>query len=79
MLKELSLDNGIHFVDLENPTAAEREKINEYWHEITNLMDTEDMETANDITEIDTTDALDDKIQYLKDYLSIAKDNLILG
>ena len=79
MLKELSLDNGIHFVDLENLTSAEKEKINEYWHEITNLMDAEDMETANDITEIDTTDALDDKIQYLKDYLSIAKDNLILG
>lgn len=75
---ELSLDNGIHFVNLDNLSEKDKEKIDTYWDELVSFMDYEDREETNNFTESDT-DLLEGKIQYLKDYLSISKYDLILG
>ena len=77
--RNLSIDNGIHYVDLDDLTESEKETINEYWCELVNFMDSEDMERTNDIVDIDIDDNLNNKIVYLKTYLSVAKHDLILG
>lgn len=77
-MKKLSLNNGLSFVDIEDLTEKEIGKIDKYWDELVVFMDAEDMEEANNFTDADT-DTLSSRIEYLKDYLSVAKDNLILG
>lgn len=76
-MTEISLNNGVSYINVVELDTV-KEQIIEYWEELVNLMDSEDMEIANLFTDAHT-ETKKGKIEYLKDYLSIAKENLILG
>lgn len=63
-MKNLSLDNGNTYIDFENVTDNEKDKIETYWNEIVMFMDDEDREETNNLTSV-YTDTAEEKIDYL--------------
>ncbi len=83
-MKELSLNNGNYYFSVKELKERDRleqediDRIVEYWDVLEHLMDNEDMEEANMFSNADV-ETVEGKIEYLIDYLSVAKDDLVLG
>lgn len=77
-MKNLSLDNGVNFINLNQLTEDEKKKIITYWGSIFNVMDRDTMEKVNNCTDADTNTVVG-KIQYISDYLQVCKYDIIIG